>query len=155
MIVDTTLTKIEQDIMTADVQEQLRKYQRNRPRTREADGKYADDYNEVLYDLNFAPCHKCLSDFRLPYWGIVQAGVVFERWQSNADRKCSHCFGMGYVRETKDSKKYTLGEPSIQCKCGEKRTFLLPLAGEEDEYVYCSCGRYIGCLFQDGSLVTY
>lgn len=56
--------------------------------------------------------------------------------------------------EFKDAKRHVGGEPSIQCKCGNMHTFSLPLVGEEDEYIYCSCGRYICYFLQDGSMVT-
>lgn len=153
MIIDLTQTENEWDIKTANTQEQLWNYDRGR-RVRNADGKCPDDYNEVLHDLNFVPCRKCLPDFKRPYWGLAIPSLVFSRWKASADPDCDHCFGTGYDREAKNSKKYTSGEPSFRCKCGMIHHFLLPLADEKDEMVYCDCGRYLGYLLQTGGLIT-
>lgn len=84
----------------------------------------------------------------------VQPSVVFAQWESNADPNCTYCFGSGYIWEAKGSKKYTRGEHSFRCECGMMHSFLLPLEGEEDEFVYCECGRYLCYLLQDGSMIT-
>ncbi len=109
MIIDTTLTRAEQrvqEVQITNAQQELRNFYWARwkqNRVRDANGQYADDYNEVLGDMDIVPCPECLS-FRVPYWGLVSPHVILSLWESGAKANCERCWGTGVAlsRESKN-----------------------------------------------------
>lgn len=43
----------------------------------------------------------------------------------------------------------------LDCECGMKHTFLLPLPDKKDENIECTCGRYVCTLLRNGDMIVF
>jgi len=78
------------------MQKELKEFY-NSLRTRDSNGQFSDDFNEILGDFVF--CSKCYTSFDMFSFGrTVRPEDIFSLWKKSADPNCKRCFGTGYNR---------------------------------------------------------